>query len=152
MTGDKDQVAVRRALRIPLQIVVAVDRLAILIDAEDRHVQVVAGIGEVVRVAAEERRLLLGRKHQPHIGVLLVAIEPVFAAVVERHHVGAQTGLVGAFLFDRCDGRIARLQRGFLVGDALGRGIDLARSHSPSTPAHRLQDPETSSPDPGEVA
>ena len=84
MAGDEDQFAIGRALRAPLQIVGGVDRLAVLIDAEDRHVEVVAGIGEVVRIAAKEGHLLLGRKDEADIGVLLVAIEPVFATLVER--------------------------------------------------------------------
>ena len=82
---------------IPLQVVLAVDRLAVLVNAEQRHVEVVARIGEVVRIAAEESDLLFRREHQAHVGVLLVAVEPVFAALVERNHVGAQAGLLLGF-------------------------------------------------------
>ena len=72
MAGDEDQLARRGALGAPLEIVIGVQRLAVLVDAEEGHVQVVARIGEVIRVAAEEGCLLLGRKDQAHVGVGLV--------------------------------------------------------------------------------
>ena len=67
-------------LRIPLQVMLGVDGLAVLIDAKQREIDVVAGICEVIWIAAEERGLLLGRKHHPDVGVFLIAIEPIFAA------------------------------------------------------------------------
>ena len=65
-------------------------------------------------IAAEEGDLLLGREDQPHVGVLLVAIEPVLAALVERHHVGAQAGFLQAFALDAGD-------RGLALGEFLFR-------------------------------
>ena len=123
MAGDEDQFARRRALGAPLQVVIGVQRLAVLIDAEEGHVQVVARIGEVIRIAAEEGRLLLGRKDQAHVGVSLVLVEPVLAALVERDHVGAQAGLVLALFFDGRNLGVARLERLGLVMDALGRAL-----------------------------
>ena len=67
-------------------------RNAVLVGAEEREVEVVARIGEVVGIAAEERHLLLGREDEADVGVLLVAIEPVLRALVERDDVGAQAG------------------------------------------------------------
>ena len=85
----------------PLQIVLELGRLAVLVDAEEADVEIVARILEVVRVAAEEGDVLLRREDQPHVGVLLVAVEMVLPALVERDHVAAQPGLVERFLFDR---------------------------------------------------
>jgi hypothetical protein len=48
----------------------------------------VAAETEIVGIAAEECHLLLGRKDEPHIGVFLVGVEPVFAALIERDNVG----------------------------------------------------------------
>ena len=63
IAGDKHQIAVARALGVPLQIIRRVDRLSVFIDAEQRHVQVVARIREVVGIAAEKRGLLFRREH-----------------------------------------------------------------------------------------
>ena len=127
MPGNEHQFVVGRALGIPLQIVLRVDRLAVLVDAEQRHVQVVARIGEVVRVAAEEGGLLLGREHQPHVGVLLIAVEPVFAALVQRDDVGTQAGLLQALALDVGDGRFARGEFLFRRFGALQRRQHRAR-------------------------
>ncbi len=81
-------------------------RLAFLVGAEEGHVQVVARVGEVVGVAAVERGLLLGGEDQLDVGILLVAVEPVFAALVEGDHVGAQAGLFQAHALDLGDGRL----------------------------------------------
>ena len=103
MAGDEYQLAIGRAFRIPLEIVAALDGLAVLIHAEQREIQIVAGIGEVVGIAAEERDLLLRREDDPHIRVFLVAIQPVFPALIQRDHVGAEAGLLQAFALDGGD-------------------------------------------------
>ena len=59
MAADEDQLARRSAFRAPLEKVGGAQRLAVLVDAEESHIQVVARIGEVVRIAAVEGRLLL---------------------------------------------------------------------------------------------
>ena len=123
IAGDKDQLTGRRAFGATLEIVVGVQWLAVVVDAEDGHIEVVARIGEVIRIAAEEGRLLFGRKDDAHIGVLLVLIEPVFAAVVERNHVGAPAGLLGAFVFDGGNFGFAGLKRLCLIGNAFGRAL-----------------------------
>ena len=103
IAGDEHQLAIGRALRIPLEIVLALDGPAVLIHAEQREIQVVAGIREVVGIAAKERDLLLRREDDPHIRVFLVAIQPVFPALIERDHVGAEAGLFQAFALDGGD-------------------------------------------------
>ena len=85
----------------PLQEMLDLGRLAVLVDAEEADVEIVARVLEVVRVAAEEGDVLLRGEDQPHVGVFLVAIEMVQAALVQRDHVAAQAGLVERFFFDR---------------------------------------------------
>ena len=52
---------------------------------------------------------LLGGEDEPHVGVLLVPVEVVLAALVERHHVAAQAGRRVALVLDRRDRRLAGL-------------------------------------------
>ena len=82
IAGKNDELAIRRTGRGPLEIVLRLQGLIVFVDAEECHVEVIAGVGEVVGVAAKEGNLLFRRKYQPDVGVLLVSIEPVFAAAV----------------------------------------------------------------------
>ncbi len=75
--------------------------LAILVGAEEANVEVVAGILEVVGIAAEEGDGELGAKTEPDIRVFLVRVEMILPALIERDDVAAQAGLVGRFLLDR---------------------------------------------------
>src|SRR6266567_7332908 len=111
MTGDEDQLTRRGSLGAPLQKVVGVQRLTVLfIDTEKRHVQIVTRVSEVIRIAPKKSRLLLRRKDQANVGIGLVLVEPVLAALVERNHIGAEFGLFLALLFNCGNLRIARLQ------------------------------------------
>ena len=56
-------------------------RLAVLVGADERDVQVVAGELEVVGVAAEEGDVELGGEDEPDVGVLLVEVEVVLASL-----------------------------------------------------------------------
>ena len=103
MAGHKDEILIQSTFGVPLEIVLGVKRFAVFIDAEQRHVQIVPGIGEVVGVAAEKGNLLLGREDEADIGVLFVAIEPVFPALIQGDDVGAQTGLLLAVAFNLGD-------------------------------------------------
>ena len=84
-------------------------RLAVLVRAEERDVEVVARIGEVVVVAAEEPRRLFHGEHEPNVGVLLVAVEPVLAAAVELDDLAPKARPLGRFLLDGRYGRASRL-------------------------------------------
>ena len=55
------------AVRRPLQVVRRLGRLVVLVEPEHRHVHVVARVGEVVRVAAEEAGLVLDAEHQADV-------------------------------------------------------------------------------------
>ena len=121
MARHKNQVARRRTPAIPLQVVVGVDGLAVLIHAIERHVDVVTRISKVVRITAKKCCLLLGRKYQPHVGIRLILIQPVFATVVERDHIRAKTsGLLALFLNGRslCFLSFQRLR---LIRNSFGR-------------------------------
>jgi len=107
MPRHKDQFAIGGAGGIPFQIILRVDRLAVLVNAEQRHIQVVARIREIVGVAAEEGGLVFGCEYQPHIGILPITVKPVFAALIQRHDVGTQARLLQAFAFDPGDGGFA---------------------------------------------
>src|SRR5882672_11148990 len=90
ISGNENQVTFRGARLTPLQEMFRVHCLVILVDSEKTDVQVVARILEIVGVAAEERDRFLRCEYQTHIGVALVPVEAIPAAVVERNHVAAQ--------------------------------------------------------------
>ena len=104
---------------------VEVDGLVVLVDAEEADVEIVARVGEVVGIAAEEGDVKFGREHQPHVGVLLVLVEVIDFARVERDHVAAQAGGGGAILFDRAHGDALRLARFRGRHARLGPGVHL---------------------------
>jgi len=60
-------------------------RLVVLIDAEERKVQVVTRVREVVRVASEESELDLGRDYQPDIREPAEYVRRIAAAVVQAY-------------------------------------------------------------------
>ena len=73
---------------------------AVFVGPEQADVEVVARELEVVGVAAEERDLLLRCEYQPHIGVLLGAIEVICSPLPESHHVAPQARRCERLLFD----------------------------------------------------
>src|SRR4029453_5500206 len=87
MAGYEDQIPRIDAGGVPPQVALAFHRIAVLVHAEERHIQTIARVGEIVGVPAEEGNLLFRREYQPYIGVLLVTVEPVLAAAVQRNHV-----------------------------------------------------------------
>ena len=79
ITGDENEVAILDAGGGPLEVVVEVHGLIVLIDAEEADVQIVAGILEIVGVAAEKGGVEFGREDQAHVGVLLIFVEMYIA-------------------------------------------------------------------------
>src|ERR1700694_4365517 len=59
-------------------------RLIVFVDADERHINIEAREIEVVRIAAKESSLKLRHKHQPHVGIFLIAIKIVLTALVKR--------------------------------------------------------------------
>src|ERR1041384_81514 len=95
ISRDEDQLAVFRSGLRPFEIVLAPDRLVVLINPEESHIQVVAWICKIIGIAAKKGDLKLRGKHKPHIGVLLVAIKIVLSALIKCDDVAAQPGLFG---------------------------------------------------------
>ena len=58
-------------------------RLVVFVGPEEADVEVVAGIFEVVGVAAEERDVEFGSEDQPDVGVFFVAVQVVLAPLVQ---------------------------------------------------------------------
>src|SRR3989442_996410 len=117
MSGDENEISIGSPLGIPLQILSALDRLPVLVHTQDCEVEVISWKSKIVGVAAEERHLLLGREYEPHIRVLLVAIQPVLATLIERNNVGTKTRFIQTFLLNLCLFRFARIER-LLLGHA----------------------------------
>ena len=88
---DENEIACARTLRGPFEVVLRMNRLIIFINTEQREIEIVAWIFEVVRVTAQERNLEFRRKHETHVGVLLVGVQVVLAALIKRNHVVAHS-------------------------------------------------------------
>ena len=126
MARDEHQLAGFRAVEVDAQRPRHRHRLAVLVGAQQAHVEAPARELEVIRVAAEGRDARLGCEHQAHIGVALVAVEELLAAVVERDALALESGGLLAGLFEAGDGALAGLVGGALVESACG-GLDLVR-------------------------
>ncbi len=122
---DEDELAVLGALGVHLEEVLDLRRLPLLVGAEDGHVEVVARVSEVVVVAAEEGGLELGREHHADVVVLLVTVEAVLGAPVERHDLAAEALGLEALRLEGRDGRLALLARLRRRGARLHRALDL---------------------------
>jgi hypothetical protein len=98
-------------------------RLAVLVEAQEGAVEVVAGEVEVVRIAAEEGRPVARREHQPQVGVAAVFVQLVLAALVELDHLAFEFPIVAADrLGDAGGGGVARLDQRFATEPGAGRG------------------------------
>ena len=75
-----------------MKVVLEMRRLIIFVYAEERDVQIVTRVGEVIGVTAKKSDAELRRKDQAHIDVFLVLVQVVNRAGVERHDVAAQAG------------------------------------------------------------
>ena len=81
--GDKDQVPFLYAHRRPLQVIVDFGRLAVLVRAEERNIEIVTRIFKVVGVATEERHIEFRCEDQPNVVVLLVFVEVVHGSRIQ---------------------------------------------------------------------
>ena len=135
VAGREDQLALGGAGLRPLQVVRGLRGLAVFVRPEERDVEVPARVGEVVVVAAEVGNLLLGREHEAHVGVFLVAVEPVLAAAVEGDDLALQAGGRRALLLDR---RPSRPGAGGRFG--VGRAALHRTKHAPGDVLVRHED------------
>ena len=112
--------------------VLRLDRLAVLVGAEETDVETEARILEVIHVATERRDTVLGRHDEPHVGVFLVAVQMIFAALIECDHVATEACFIERNSFSmaaviarrsgECLGRL-HLRRDCRI-DALGHVFD----------------------------
>src|SRR3989442_4440137 len=93
VAGDKGELAIFNPRVAPAQVIARLDRTIVLVRSEERKIQAVARIVEVVGIAAELSNRLLGRKDQPYIGVFLVLIEIVTAAGIKRDYIATIPGI-----------------------------------------------------------
>ena len=122
MPDDQGQLTSGHRLLAKLQEVLGTQRLVAVVDSQQRKVEREPRIGKVVVVTAECRRLLLGGKHQAHIGVATVQVQHVLTAAVQGHDLGHQATLCRRLFFKVGNRRLPR--RG-LVGRAIA-GLDRA--------------------------
>src|SRR5258706_540451 len=87
MPGDEHELVAAGSLCVPFQVMLGMDRLPVFVDAEKREVEVVAGIGEVIGIAAKKCRLLFRREHEADIGVLLIPIKPILRSLIQGYDV-----------------------------------------------------------------
>ena len=120
---NEGEFAVLGTFRGPLEGVRGLNGLAVFVDAEKAHIEVVAGIFEIIGIAAEERDALLRGEDEADVGVFLEAVEVIGAALVESDDVAAEPGLGERFFFD-FGGDLAAGEHGGLAGGTDGdRGI-----------------------------
>src|SRR5262249_29561646 len=96
MSRNEYQLAFGGAFLAPFEIVVGLGGFVVFINSEERHVQVVPRIGEIVGVAAEKGYLLFRSEYQTEIGKFLVAVKPILATLVQSDYVRAKAGLFGS--------------------------------------------------------
>ena len=74
--------------------------LAVLVvHPEERDVECIAGIGEVVRIAAEEPHLQFWCHHEAKVGVAFEHVRRRLSAIPEGDHIHLDTGILTAVLF-----------------------------------------------------
>ena len=121
IAGDEGDVAFLGCIGVPGQVVRRSDRLAVFVDPQETGIQGVAGEVEVVRVAAEEGRLELGREDQAHVVILAELVQLVLAAAIEADDLAGQLLVVAAgFLLDLVDLGGAGLDEGCALKPGAG--------------------------------
>ena len=100
MAGNEGEFTLGRAVRRPFQKIRGLDGLAVFVDAEKCHIETVAGIFEIIGVAAVEGDLLVGGEDETDVGVTLEAVEVIGAALVEGDDVATEAGFVFRLFFN----------------------------------------------------
>ena len=114
IAGGEHQLSILRAGGVERE-ELRVRRMAVVVRTQERHVEVVAREIEIVRIAAEEGRVLVRREHQPHVLVAAVAVQRGAATMVERDHVATPKGGIAADA-----GFLDRAFRGLLRAGVVG--------------------------------
>ncbi len=99
ISDNEHQVALGDALLVEGEVVLRPEGIpALVVDPVEAHVQVVAGIGEVVPVSTEVGDLELRRHDQPEIRVSFEDVHGVSAPGVELHHLDVVAALLSTEL------------------------------------------------------
>ena len=133
MSGDEDKLVLARCRKAPVQKVLDPRRPPLFVDAEEIHVEVVAGVLEVIGVAAEKRDLLLGSKHNAHVRVAAVPVDVVLAPLVQADDLAQQAGFFCRFGLDfrrhRVEGGRRLFGRHLGLEDGLHAGRHILDAH-----------------------
>ncbi len=121
MAGDESEFTVGGAVGGPLEEVGRLDGPVVFVDAEKCHIEAVAGVFEIIGIAAVERDLLFGGEDEADVGVAFEAVEVVGAALVEGDDIAAEAGFLAGFLFDLGDD-FAAGEGGVGTGEGRGDG------------------------------
>src|SRR5512141_2359650 len=81
---DEDQLAVLDTFPAPAKKIGRLGWAIVLIGAEERHVEAITRIVEVVRIAAECGDAIFGREDQTNVRVLLVPVKMVRPSRIQR--------------------------------------------------------------------
>src|SRR5262249_42180062 len=100
MAGDKDKVAIRSPPSVPLQVILALHRLAVFVNAKHSEIDVKARIGEIVRIASKKSGLLFRSENKSNVGIFLIPVKPVLAAFIEGYDIRPQSRFIEALLLD----------------------------------------------------
>jgi len=79
----ENKFAVVRPIGIEFEKVLDLGRLAIFVYPKKADIEIVAGIFEVIGVAAKEGHLLLRREDQPHVVITFVPVKMVCTALIK---------------------------------------------------------------------
>src|SRR4029450_537927 len=74
--------------------------LIVLVNAEQRQIEVVTRVCKVVGIAAEERDVALRRHHQSYVAEPPVAVDGIDPALVETHDLASELSLLIALGLD----------------------------------------------------
>ena len=121
VAGDEDEFVLGDAIGGEFEEVVDVRGLVVFVGAHEGDVEAVAGVFEVVGVAAEEGGLEFGGEDEADVGVAFVAIEVVEGAAVESDDGGVIAGFLQGFVFDGGEDGVAGFDGG-IGGEGWGDG------------------------------
>src|SRR5882724_3321785 len=107
MAGNENQLSITHAGFGPLEIIFNLERLTVLINSHQRHVDIEAREVEVIGIAAEECGLKLRHKHYANVVVAFVAIQIVLTTLIESYYIAMQTGCLIRFGLDRTNSSAA---------------------------------------------
>jgi hypothetical protein len=130
--GGENEIAFFDRLGRPAEKMRGLEGSIVLINPEEGDVEVVAGVGEIVGVAAKKGCRVFGGENQPDISIDFILVERLKAAGIKADHLATQAGLLGRVFFEGGDeflpggSRIGRVFGGCLgCPDVFGHILDV---------------------------